>query len=212
MRRTRYWCPAARPRWPRFCGSVPIGVSRWCRSAAAPVWSADWTRCAATSRPWCRWTCAGSTNYIRSTRCPGRPNWAPGSPAPRPSDCSPNAVSHSAISLRASASPPSAASPPRGPPGRIPPVTADSTTWSAACAQSPRRVFSTSDARRSPRRARTCVSFSWARKAHSGSSRGCGSACIPCRSPPATKRGRSPISPPAPTRSARWCRQAPARP
>ena len=36
-------------------------ASRSSRSAAAPAWSAASTRSAATSRPWSRWTCGGST-------------------------------------------------------------------------------------------------------------------------------------------------------
>ena len=57
-------------------------ASRSSRSAAAPASSAASTRSAATSRPWCRWTCAGSTNCTPSTRCPARPNSAPGVTGP----------------------------------------------------------------------------------------------------------------------------------
>ena len=42
-----------------------------------PRTEATTPRTAATSRPSCRWTCGGSTSFTRSTRCPGKPSWAP---------------------------------------------------------------------------------------------------------------------------------------
>ena len=147
--RTPCCCPPtrtrSRPCWP----TARTTASPWCPSAAAPAWSAAWTRSAASSVPSSHWTCADSTNCTGSTRPPTRPNSAPVSPGPTPSDCWANAVSHWATSRRASCSPPSAVSRPPAPRVRTRPATGGSTTWSAACGSSPRPACWTSAVPRS---------------------------------------------------------------
>ncbi len=127
-RRTPCCCPPtrtrSRPCWP----TVRTTASRWCPSAAAPAWSAGWTRSAASSLPSSRWTCVVSTNCTPWTRSLRRPNSAPVSPDPTPSDCWASAASRWAIFRRASCSPPSAVSRLPAPRARTPPATGGSTT------------------------------------------------------------------------------------
>ncbi len=195
------------------CGTASSTASRSCRSAAAPAWSAASTRSAATSAPWSRWTCADSTQLHSLDEVSGEAELGAGVTGPEAE----RLLGERGFSL-----------------GHFPQSFQFATIGGFAATRSsgqdsagygrfddmvrglravtPAGVLDLGRAPASAAGPGPASAAARLRGRCSGSSPGCGCGCIPSRRPPATRRGRSPTSPPAPTRCARSCRPAPGPP